>query len=158
MGLCSSSPTSAPSRVEPSILRELHKTEHHLNIVSVITVVLWVLAVLFLAISETAEADELKTFTWTNPDAYEDETPLDPADLVSYDLGCTTVSGDPYQVLDTFPASLPLPTSHALSLPPGDYWCVLRVSTADATSVWSNEIFFTIPHPAPKPPADFAVD
>lgn len=99
-----------------------------------------------------------KTFTWSNPTVYEDGSPLAPSDLDRYDLGCTSVSGDPYQIIDTFPASLPLPTSHSIDLPPGDYWCVLRVSTPNATSTWSNEVFFTIPFPAPRPIDDLSVD
>lgn len=99
-----------------------------------------------------------KTFTWSNPIEYEDGSLLPPSDLIEYDLGCTTITGDPYTVIETFAASLPLPTSHTLDLPPAEYWCVIRVSTANAESAWSNEVFFILPFPTPRAIDDLSVD
>lgn len=99
-----------------------------------------------------------KTFTWVNPTANEDGTALDLATLTLYEFGCTSIDDQNYQFVASFPASLPLPTSRTVSLPPGEYWCVLRVATAQQTSAWSNESFFTVPHPVPNAPTGLAVN
>ena len=114
------------------------------------------LLVFFLCCADVYAAD--KTFTWTNPTENTDGTALDQSTLTAYDIGCTSVTGDPYQVIESFPATQPLPTTRTVSLAPGDYWCVIRVSTANASSEWSAEVFFTLAHPVPIAPSDLSVD
>ena len=112
--------------------------------------------VFFLCCADLYAAE--KTLTWINPDANTDGSVLDVSTLTEYELGCTTVTGAEYQSIVIFPTSLPLQTSHVVDLPPGEYWCVLRVSTINATSEWSNEVFFTLPFPVPNAPTNLAAE
>ena len=110
MGLFSSSRTSPP-RVEPSILRELHRSRRRLTHARAATLTALILLVVVLLASSIADAAEPKTFTWSNPTQYEDGSPLDPADLVSYELGCTSLNDQTYTVIESWPTADPLPTS-----------------------------------------------
>ena len=99
-----------------------------------------------------------KTFTWVNPTRNTDGTALDELTLTLYEVGCTSIDDQNYLVIDFFAASQPLPTSRTVAFAPAPYFCALRVLTDNASSDWSNQVFFTVPHPVPNALTGLAVN
>ena len=116
------------------------------------------LATLLLLFVSAIAAGADKTFDWTNPTQNTDGTPLDELTLTLFEVGCTSIDDQNYLVISIFVASQPLPTSRTVPFDPGPYFCALRVLTANASSDWSNQVSFTVPHPVPNAPTDFAVN
>ncbi len=109
----------------------------------------------------TALASESKRFSWTAPVEYEDGTPLNAADLDSYQIGCGAQPGERDADVRTFSANGA--TERFETFAAGEHFCALRVraligSELTDWSAWSNEVGFTVPHPAPAPITDLAVD
>lgn len=105
---------------------------------------------ILLACYGAAALAATKTFTWEAPTAYEDGTPLPPAELAGYLLECDDGTSE------TLSGSL---TALMRDFAPGTYSCWMF---ADATngerSLMSNTVSFTVPQPRPNAPRAFSVD
>lgn len=98
-------------------------------------------------------------FSWTDPSTNTDGTAVSAGELVSYTIGVGTATGV-YTILTTVsPGSA---TSEALSslttvLVPGTYFAAIKANTSTASSVWSNEVSFSLAAPVPNAPTGFSV-
>ena len=105
--------------------------------------IFFIVAVLFASI---ANADETKTFTWTVPTQRVDDSPLDPAELTKYELGCASTPSDPAAVYSEWAIVDPQVVTRIETFPPGRWFCVLRIYATDIegeqSSDWSNQVFF----------------
>jgi len=111
--------------------------------ISLAVIALLLLSPLVFAVGE-------KTFNWTPPTEYDDNTPLPQSAIASYDIECdgvllATVPNAP-QDTDTYAAP---PGTFAA----GDHACVaFTVTTTGSRSVASNAVNFTVTPGVPKPP------
>lgn len=105
--------------------------------------------------------------SWIDPTTNTDGTPVTDGEITSYTLGVrdTTVTGS---AAGTYPFSVSAPstaTSEPLALitpvlPKGVLLAAaVRADTAGPSSVWTPEVTFTLPAPAPipNPPSGFTV-
>ena len=114
-----------------------------------------------LSIAIDASADETKTFTWIAPTERVDGTPLPGSELTRYELGCGSTPTEPPSVYAQWAITDPLIVTRVESFAPGLWYCVLLVYAVDTNgelaSDWSNQVFFSISMPRPKPPVDLSV-
>jgi hypothetical protein len=103
-------------------------------------------------------------FTWTDPTTNADGSSLTAGEITGYTIGIrsTTAAGS---VVGTYPVLTsivnPTATSEALSslstvLVADTYAAAIR-SDGPVTSVWTNEVTFTIAAAVPNPPSNFTV-
>ena len=78
-----------------------------------------------LAFSSAAMADEDKTFSWTAPTEYTNNTPILPGDLSSFRITCNDV------IIAEVGANL---TSYTMNLTTGEYSCHIQALTLTAIS------------------------
>lgn len=112
------------------------------------------LLIALLLVSPLVFAVGEKTFTWTPPTEYEDDTPLAQDQIASYDIECDgqLLVNVPNQPLDTDTYQAPPGTFSV-----GTHSCVAYTVTVDGTrSGPSNTVNFTVAPGVPKPPV-FAV-
>ena len=111
-----------------------------------------IMAAMFLvvvAFTPDVMAEEY-TVTWTNPTAYDDGSPLDPAnDMQSVELFCDGATSPSYTVTGPFAAT----TDYTMTgLSPGDHNCYgVVVDIAGARSIDSAMIMFNVPPRRPNP-------
>ena len=108
----------------------------------------WTVAIILLG-SLTIQADPFKTWSWTGPTEYENNTPIPTSDALSFNLFCGVVEGGPYELyttlLDNAPPSIqdmgPLVQNN-----PGTYYCVATATSPNhlTESDFSNEVAFTV--------------
>ncbi len=110
----------------------------------------WVVALLLL--SPLVFGQATKTFTWTPPTEYTDNTPLPNSDLAEYRIYCNG------QLLATVP-NVPVNTnSYATDLPAGTYTCTATaVTVLGVESAESNPANFTVDPGVPNPPTQFVL-
>lgn len=94
-------------------------------------------------------ADPFKTWNWTAPTEYENELPIPPADVLSYNLYCGIVEGGPYDLFGTLLDANPPSIQDMGSLvqnTPGNYYCVATATSIlnNTESAYSNEVNFTV--------------
>lgn len=103
-------------------------------------------------------------FTWTDPTANVDGSPIVAGEITGYTLGLrvTTATGS---VAGTYPISLSVTGATAASallsaispiLVPGSYAAAIE-SVGPVNSAWSAEVTFTITPPTPSAPTGLAV-
>ena len=108
----------------------------------------WIVAMILLG-SLTIQADPFKTWNWTGPTEYENNLPIPPEDLLSFNLKCGTIQGGPYDqyeaLLDAAPPSLQDMGPLVMNTP-GDYFCVATATSLlhNTESEASNEVVFTV--------------
>ncbi len=117
--------------------------------------------VVFLLASLTIQADPFKTWSWTGPTEYENNTPIPGGDLTAYTLHCGMEQGGPYPALKVFEMQAP-PSIEDMAFVvaglPGTYYCASTVSSIAhlTTSGYSNEVNFIVAPGdlgfVPKPP------
>jgi hypothetical protein len=111
------------------------------------TVQLLVAAILLGSL--TVGADPFKTWNWTAPTEYENNTPIPAADVLSYNLYCGTAEGGPYEtyaaLLDASPPSIQ-DMGALVQNTPGTYYCVATATSVlnNTESAYSNEVNFTV--------------
>jgi hypothetical protein len=113
-------------------------------------------AVLLLGSLTFSTADPLKTWSWTDPTTYENNTPIPGGDLILRTLHCSNNPGDPDV---PYPNRYEASVVFAMQAPPsiedmafivaglaGDYYCSMTVGSLahNSTSRYSNEIFFSV--------------
>ena len=119
------------------------------------------LTALVLLGSLTIQADPLKTWSWTEPTEYENNTIIPFGDLTNYTLHCGMEQGGPYPATQIFDMQTP-PSEEDMAFVvaglPGTYYCVSTVTSVahGTTSGFSNEVNFTVLPGSlgfvPKPP------
>lgn len=99
--------------------------------------------------SLTVDAEPFKTWNWTAPTEYENNTAIPAADALSYNLFCGTTQGGPYQLyttlLDSAPPSIQ-DMGPLVANTPGTYYCVATATSLlnNTESAFSNEVNFTV--------------
>jgi len=116
----------------------------------------------------TIQADPFKTWNWSGPFEYENNTPIPGGDLINYTLHCSNNPGDPnvpwpnrYEAQKIFEMQTP-PSIEDMAFIvgglPGTYYCAATVSSLQygTTSGYSNEAPFVVSAETlefvPKPP------
>ncbi len=108
----------------------------------------WTVAILLLG-SLTISADPIKTWTWDGPTEYENNMPIPPEDVLSFNLKCGNIQGGPYDqaeyLLDAMPPSVQDMASLVMNTP-GTYYCVATATSSlhSTESESSNEVAFTV--------------
>ncbi len=108
-----------------------------------------VLIAVVLLGSLTIQADPLKTWQWTDPVEYDNNTPIPGGDLTSKTLLCGMISGGPYPASKEFEMQVS-PSIEDMDFVvaglPGTYYCVSTVASLAwlTTSDFSNEVSFTV--------------
>lgn len=99
--------------------------------------------------SLTIQADPIKTWSWTAPTEYENNTPIPTSDILSYTLYCGVTEGGPH---DQFITAMNTPPPQDMDMAPlvgnqpGTYYCVLTATSSLylEESAPSNEVNFTV--------------
>jgi len=108
----------------------------------------WIVATVLLG-SLTLQADPFKTFNWTGPTQYENNTQIPPADALSFNLFCSRTQGGPYDLytslLDNAPPSIQ-DMGPLVANTPGTYYCIATATSSlhNLESEPSNEVNFTV--------------
>ena len=108
----------------------------------------WTIAFILLG-SITIQADPFKTWNWTEPTQYENNTTIPASDVLSYNLRCGATDGGPYNLysvlLDATPPSIQDMGPLVANIP-GTYYCVSTATSSlhGTESVFSNQESFTV--------------
>ena len=99
--------------------------------------------------SLTIQADPFKTWNWTGPTEYENNTQIPPEDALSYSLFCGVIEGGPYELYTTLLNNSPPSIQDMGPLvqnSPGNYYCVATATSLlhNTESAPSNEVLFTV--------------
>lgn len=108
----------------------------------------WIVAIVLLG-SLTIQADPIKTWNWTGPTQYENNTPIPAADALSFRLKCGSIEGGPYDQYETLLDATPPSIQDMAPLimnTPGTYYCVATATSSlhGLESGSSNEVNFTV--------------
>jgi hypothetical protein len=109
----------------------------------------WIVAITLLGSLTFGTADPIKTWNWTGPTEYENDTPIPAEDSLSFRLKCGSILGGPYDqyetLLDDAPPSLQDMAPLVMNTP-GTYYCVATATSLlhGTESAPSNEVAFTV--------------
>ena len=107
----------------------------------------WTVAIVLLG-SLTIQADPFKTWQWTEPTEYENNTAIPAADELSYRLKCGVTLGGPYDLYETLMQEQPSlqDMGPLVSNTPGNYYCIATATSLlhGTESEPSNEVNFTV--------------
>lgn len=104
------------------------------------------------------------TFTWTDPTANTDGSPIVPGEITGYNLGIRVTSA-PGSAAGIYPINVPVAGAAAASallsaispvLVPGSYAAAVE-TVGPVNSAWSSEVAFTIAPPTPAAPTGLTV-